>query len=560
MLHFQNLSVSYGDNRILNNITFSLNKGESMALIGESGTGKTTLARSILGLCSGNCVGEIKFKNQNLLTLPPQEMGKIRWNQIAMVFQNVEDALNPLHTALEQVIEPMVEHRLMERKKAIERASRLLERVGLAERFFSSYPHQLSGGQKQRVLIAMALSNDPELLILDEPTSALDPITKADIIELLREVSHDCALLIVTHDLSVASQLAEKTAVLYGGRILELGPTELLLEEPRHPYTRGLLRAFPNLTTTKDLQGIPGQLSRPPLGCPFAPRCTQKDNQCLEEYPELENIGDRFLACHLGGIVPLLTVKNLCKSFGKNQILDEVNLTLFEGETVAIIGESGSGKTTLARTLMGLYDYSKGSIGFRGLNQTKKEKHFYRYVQMIYQNPSESISHRHTVVEAVKEPLNIHRIGNGEEGIQIVKRVLREVQLPDTEEFLQTYPHHLSGGEAQRLAIARALVLEPKLLIADEPTSALDPSVQAKIIKLLMNLQETRGLSLLLITHDIALAKKTSDRLIVLRNGRIIEEGPTHKILATPSHPYTKKLIETAPGLRRSKKAMDSSV
>ncbi|AVX29831.1 peptide/nickel transport system ATP-binding protein [Carboxydocella thermautotrophica] len=549
MLEIRNLSVSFGQTRVLNNINLTLTRGESLALIGESGTGKTTLGRSIIGLSDGACTGEILYEGRNLLGLAAGEMAKIRWNQVAMVFQNVENALNPLYTILDQVMEPMVEHGLFNRREAQIRAGELLKRVGISPDFHFFYPHQLSGGQKQRALIAMALANEPELLILDEPTSALDPITKAEIIKMLQQIGRQHTMLVITHDFSTAAALTQKTAVLYGGRIVELGPTGAILFSPKHPYTRGLLRAYPNMTTTKDLQGIPGRLSRPARGCPFAPRCTQSKPVCSQTCPELIENDRRMVACHLGGIVPLLEVKNVGKSFGRLRAVEKINLTLYEGETVALVGESGSGKTTLARIIMGSIEPSEGLIFLNGRPVERRGKDFYRQVQMIYQNPSESISHRQTVLEAVSEPLEIHKIGDRMERREKVKCVLEEVELPATEEFLLTYPHQLSGGEAQRVAIARALILAPKLLIADEPTSALDPSVQAKILKLLINLQEKKGLSLLFITHDIALARKVSDRIIVLREGRVLEEGPSHRVTSKPKHPYTRSLLAAAPSL-----------
>ncbi|WP_418791881.1 ABC transporter ATP-binding protein [Phosphitispora sp. TUW77] len=553
MLDIRNLTVNYGKTKILNGVTLSINRGDSIAIIGESGTGKTTLARSIIGLGEGECTGEIVFQGTNLLELSPKEMAKIRWNKIAIVFQNIEDALNPVHNVLEQIMEPMIAHNSLKKSEAKKKAVELLIKVGLSHTCFNFYPHQLSGGQKQRVLIAMALANDPELLILDESTSALDPITKEEIIKLLQEIGQQCALLIVTHDLSIAARLARKTAVLYGGMIVEAGPTNHILSYPRHPYTRGLLRSYPNMTTTKDLQGIPGRLSRPERGCLFAPRCTQHTGICNESCPELTEAEERMIACHLGGIVPLLEIENLSKSFGQVRALDRVSFTLFEGETLAVVGESGSGKTTLARTIIGLHEMSEGTVFLGGKQVEKRSKDFYRQLQMIYQNPSESISHRHNVLEAVREPLDVHNVGSAEERIEKVRKVLDEVELPSTDEFLMIYPHHLSGGEAQRVAIARALILEPKMLIADEPTSALDPSVQAKILKLLLNLQEKRGLSIIFITHDIALARKVSDRIMVLKEGRIVEQGPSHVILSEPRHPYTKSLLSAAPTLEAEK-------
>ncbi len=551
MLEIKNLKVSYNGLDVLKGINLTLKKGESLAIIGETGAGKTTLSLSILGLVEGRLTGEILFQGKNLLNLPEEEMRSLRGREIAMVFQNVEAALHPLYTVNQQIMEAILVHREKDRDFARERARQLLARVGLDERRAQSYPHQLSGGEKQKALICIALANDPEVLLLDEPTAALDSLTKAEIIALLREVARDKITLVITHDLAAAAQMAEKIAVLYGGRILEMGPTAELLEFPRHPYTRGLIRSYPNMTTTKDLQGIPGRMSHRVEGCPFHPRCTQKIAVCWQEVPELKQKGNRHLACHRGGIIPLLEARNISKSFGKVEVLQSVDLTLYEGETLALVGESGSGKTTLAKTVMGLIPAERGEVFLEGERILQRKKEFYERVQMVFQNPGESISHRMNVYQAVKEPLDVQGWRSEEEKLQKVRRVLNEVELPSDEEYLQKYPHHLSGGEAQRVAIARALVLDPKLLIADEPTSALDASVQAKILKLLLDLQEERGLALLLITHDIALARKVSDRMAVMLRGSIVEEGPTSEVVNNPLHPYTKCLVEAAPALSR---------
>ncbi|MDH7577040.1 MAG: dipeptide ABC transporter ATP-binding protein [Bacillota bacterium] len=549
MLEIRNLQVSYNGLAVIREIDLVLEKGESLAIIGESGAGKTTLGLSILGLVAGRCSGEILFCGRNLLTLSEEELRPVRGRQIAMVFQNVEDALHPLYTVSQQVVEAILVHGEKDEDSASEHARQLLERFGLDAGKANSYPHQLSGGEKQRALTCIALANDPDVLILDEPTAALDAFTKAEIINLLREVTKNKATLVITHDIAVAAKLAGRLAVLYGGRILELGPTGELLGFPRHPYTRGLLRSYPNMTTTKDLQGIPGRMSHQVNGCPFHPRCTQRIAACERDVPELQEKNDRRLACHRGGIVPLLEAENIGKSFGKVKVLQGVDLTLYEGETLALVGESGSGKTTLAKTIMGLFKAEQGEVFLEGERVVKWDRGFYKRIQIIFQNPKESISHRMNVYQAVKEPLDVQGWGSEAEKLEKVRQVLNEVELPGDEDFLRKYPHHLSGGEAQRVAIARALVLDPKLLIADEPTSALDASVQAKILKLLLNLQEARGLALLLITHDLALARKVSDRMAVMLQGLIMEEGATSEIVDNPLHPYTRCLVEAAPAL-----------
>lgn len=550
MLEIKNFRVSYHELTVLQDVNLTLEKGDALSVIGESGTGKTTLGLSLLGLGEGRWTGEIMFHGKNILNFSEEERRRLRGKELSMVFQNVEGALHPLYTVLDQVVESILVHRSEEGKcLAIDRASNLLNSVGLDQRRMEAYPHQLSGGEKQRALIALALANDPEVLILDEPTAALDAVTKIEIIELLKHVGKDKIVLIITHEIATAARLTEKMAVLYGGRIVESGRTADLLANPRHPYTRGLLRSYPNMATTKDLQGIPGRMAHGIPGCPFHPRCTQKVDICSRVIPVSVNIGAGFVACHRGGIVPLLEVKGLSKYFGFLQAVHGLELSLYEGETLSLVGESGSGKTTVARMIMGLLEADTGEILLEEKKIVRRTKEFYQRVQMIFQNPSESISYRMNVLQAVKEPLDIHKSGSEEEKIDRVRRVLKEVELPGDDAFLQQYPHHLSGGEAQRVAIARALVLNPKVIIADEPTSALDASVQAKILKLLLNLQEKRGLGILLITHDLALARKVSDRIAVMRRGSIIEEGATNKVIMHPKHSYTQKLIYYAPDL-----------
>ena len=396
------------------------------------------------------------------------------------------------------------------------------------------------------MLLAIASANQPELLILDEPISSLDAPARAEVIELIKRMNQDCSLIVMTHDISTAAKLADKVAILYAGRIVELGLAGEVLFRPRHPYTRGLIRSYPNMTTGKDLQGIKGVMNRSVNGCAFHPRCTQAIEICRDEVPSLRLIQGRHIACHRGGIIPLLSTKNLSKCFGSLLAVDSVNITIEGGETLALVGESGSGKTTLAKLIMGLIEPTEGEIYLEDSLVSNRGKDFYRQVQMIFQNPGESLSHRLSVLELVREPLDIQEIETKEERDRQVRQVLREVELPDTETFLSEYPHHLSGGEMQRVTIARALVLRPRLLIADEPVAFLDSSLQAKILKLLLNLQEQRGLSLLFITHDIAAARKISDGIAVMKDGKIVEQGPATKIITSPGHAYTRKLLQAA--------------
>jgi peptide/nickel transport system ATP-binding protein len=549
LLEIKDLRVSYGQDMVLNGIDLELGSGETLAIVGESGTGKTTLGLSIMRLVEGRVQGSIRFNGKDLLTLSDSEMQHIRWSQIAMAFQNANNVLNPIYTVLNQIMEPMVEHGLRNREEAQDKAKELLRYFGLPRERFSVYPHQLSGGEQQRALLAMALANDPQLLILDEPLSSLDAATRAGVGNLLKGPDKHRTKLVATHDLDTASKLADRTAVLYGGKIIEVGLTQDVLSRPRHPYTRALIRAYPNMTTVKDLQGIKGRMTRPVSGCPFHPRCTQAIDICQNKMPRLVWEEKRQIACHRGGIITLMSTRNLTKSFGSLKAVNSVNLRIEAGETLALVGQTGSGKTTLAKTIMGLHQPNEGNVYLEDIKVDNRGKDFYKRVQMIFQNPGESLSHRLSVLEAVMEPLEIQAIVTKDERKKRAIQVLGEVELPQTNDFLKKYPHQLSGGEMQRLAIARALVLDPDLLIADEPTAFLDASIQAKILKLLLSLQEQRGLSMLYITHDIAAARKVSDRIAVMLDGKIIEEGPSNEITAAPKRDYTRNLLAAASAL-----------
>ena len=551
MLEVRDLRVSYGPLRAINGVRLDVEPGETLAVIGESGAGKTTLGMGIMRLTEGAISGRISFRGRDLLRLSEEEMRQVRWSQVAMVFQNVNNVFNPVHGVIDQVAEPMVAHHLRNRVEARERARELLRLMGLPEDRFSAYPHQLSGGEQQRALIAMALANDPQLLILDEPLGGLDAASRAELIPLLRDIGRGRAVLVFTHDMDTVARLTSKVAVLYAGRIVELGPTDEVLLNPRHPYTRGLVRAYPNMTTVKDLQGIKGRMTRPERGCPFYPRCNQAVGVCPRETPELVSHNGRLVACHRGGIITLLSTRGLSVAFGSLIAVRSVDLDIEAGETLALVGESGSGKTTLARTIMGLQEPSAGTVYLEAQELGHRSRDFYQQVQMVFQNPGESLSHRLTVLEAVREPLDVQQVGTPKERDNKARRVLQEVELPGDEAFVNRYPYQLSGGELQRVAIARALVLDPRILIADEPTAFLDASIQAKVLRLLLDLQEQRGLSILFITHDLAVGRKVSDRIAVMQRGELVEVGASHRVVASPAHDHTRKLLNASASLQQ---------
>ena len=557
MLEVRDLKVSYGEREIIRRINLELRRGETVAVVGESGTGKTTLGLSLMGLIEeraehGRVQGQILVDGEDLNLMDDEQLRRMRGDRISMVFQNIDDALNPVHTVFDQVREPVLEHHCSADRDPDDVVREMLERVGLSAGHFQAYPHQLSLGQKQRALIAMAFVCDPEVVILDEPTSSLDAPSRRSVNDILRELCEERVCLVISHDLAAASELADRTAVLYGGRLVETGDTGPTFADPRHPYSRGLFRSYPDMSRAKDLQGIKGRAEFVPQGCPFYPRCTQSVQICSEKVPPLQAHDGRLVACHRGGVVPLLEVEGLSKHFDGEPAVDGVELTLFEGETLVLVGQSGAGKTTLARCVMGLEEPEAGAVRLDDRVVQKRDRSFFRRIQMVFQNPREALSHRLTVLDAVREPLDVQAVGSREERRVIARRRLDEVELPTDAEFLHRYPHELSGGEQQRVVIARALVLDPKLLIADEPTSSLDASVQAKVIKLLNNIQEHRGLAMLYITHNIALARKIGDRVAVMNSGQIVEEGLAADIFHSPNHPYTQQLIDAAPSLWRN--------
>ncbi len=569
MLEINDLTVKYQTPRgalpVLEGINLTARKGEVLGIVGESGSGKTSLALAITGLSEGRLEGSVQFQGEELLGKSREEWERLRGSTLSIVMQQAGEMLTPVLPLIEQVMEPFLKKHPRQKDEAFRRASAMLHKVGLEEHSFYRYPYTLSGGEVQRALLAMALIAEPELLILDEPVSSLDALSKADILTLLEELTGECTVLVISHDLSTIARLADRAAVLYCGSVLETGPTASLLQAPRHPYTRALVRSYPSLYGLKELQGIRGEfpsLGERPGGCPFHTRCTQALEICAQQRPgTVEKEGGRNLACHRGGVVELLRGSGLkqryaLKGKGKDPYLEAVrgiDISLDEGEVYALVGESGSGKSTLGRMLAGVDRPYAGTVSFQGQGffqlspaETKKAK---RDLQMLFQNSGEALSHRMTVHELVAEPLFIQEVGDPQTRREAVRRALRWVYLPDDEHFLNEYPHHLSGGELQRVALARALVLEPKVLIADEPSASLDASVQAKVIKLLLQLQNERGFALILITHDLALAARAGDRVGVMHEGKIVEEGPAADILRRPLHPYTQSLLGAAPSI-----------
>jgi peptide/nickel transport system ATP-binding protein len=590
-LDIRRLSVIYrdGDHGIqaLEDVTVEIRAGECFALVGESGSGKTTLGKACLGLLADNAEqeGKVLLAGEEIDFSDEEALNRMRWKRMSMVFQDGAASLNPVQRIFDQVAEPLIRHEGLSRDKARKRAARFLEEMGLSKEFHSRYPHQLSGGQVQRVLLAMAMILDPAVIILDEPTSALDALSKGFVSEIMREAKgRGKALLLVTHDLEFAMHNAETMGVLYLGQIMETLPAAELLVNPLHPYTMALGRSYPAMDTARDLGGIRGDAfyrivhqhghadaaqyrhahiqvrtsshidgHAPPTGCLFQDRCTQAIEQCTEGIVVLEEVADHTVRCLRRGIVTMIDLKRVAKRYGKIRALNPVDLNLRSGELMAIVGETGSGKTTLAMIAAGVLKPDQGKRMLFGQDMDVWIKKDYRSlaknIGVIYQNPAESISHRFTVYEAVAEPLTIQGEKKGrEKSSEVVKSILAAVHLSTDDAFLQRYPHELNMGALQRVCLARALVLSPSLLIADEPTSSLDPSVQAKVLKLLLDLQIERGLTMLFVSHNIGLARKISDRMAVMLAGRIVEVGPSSLVISQPLHPYTRLLMDSAGG------------
>ena len=525
LLDVKDLSVAFrsGGGTVLavDKVSFSLDKGETLALVGESGSGKSVSALSILKLLpypsASHPSGSVTFAGRELLTANEHELRKVRGNDITMVFQEPMTSLNPLHTVERQIGEILELHKGLTGEAARTRIVELLTRVGIRdpETRLLDYPHQLSGGQRQRVMIAMALANNPDLLIADEPTTALDVTVQAQILKLLKELQHEfgMALLLITHDLGIVRHMADKVAVMQKGKIVEQGPTEEVFGNPQHPYTRMLLSAEP--------KGSP-----PPLDT--AAPVVMETKQLKVWFP----IKRGFFR----------------KTIGHIKAVDGVDATVRAGQTLGVVGESGSGKTTLGLALLRLIR-SEGPIVFMGKRidglSSSEMRPLRRDAQIVFQDPFGSLSPRLSIQQIVEEGLTVQgRNLSLAQRRDIVAKALTEVGLdPAT---MDRYPHEFSGGQRQRIAMARALALEPKFIMLDEPTSALDMSVQAQIVDLLRALQQKHNLAYLFISHDLKVVRALANEVIVMRNGKTVESGPTQSVFTNPQTEYTQALIAAA--------------
>jgi len=597
LLSVQNLKTSFITPndvvKAVDGISFEIQAGESFALVGESGCGKSVSALSVLRLLSANAQvteGRVMLRDMDLLRVPEKEMRQVRGTRISMIFQDPMTSLNPVVTVGSQIGEAVLVHQKMSSSVLKKRVIELIVRVGIAdaEACYGNFPHQLSGGMRQRIIIAIALANEPELLIADEPTTALDVTIQAQILQLLKDLQHQLgmALWIITHDLGIVADIADKVAVMYAGELVEVASRDEFFEHYSHPYSQRLFDAVPQLEKRHEaLITLPGSV--PSLrgdfsGCRFAARCDLKQQACAEKRIEWETVSDTHIVRCLRSsesrksavAVKLdtqdiksdsagasLSVKNLKiyfpikKGFFKRTVgyvkaVDDVTFTLKPGTTTALVGESGCGKTTLAKGLLKLLPVSSGEIIYKGHDLTQLSEHafrpFRRQLQIIFQDPFSSMNPRMLVGEILEEGLRALQPNLSDKKIQQhCEGLLQRVGLEDN--VRMRYPHEFSGGQRQRLCIARALAVNPSIVVCDEPTSALDVSVQAQVLNLLKSLQLQDGLSYLFISHDLSVVSYLADTVAVMYLGRIVEMGGVEQIMKNPAHPYTQALIDAVP-------------
>jgi peptide/nickel transport system ATP-binding protein len=566
---------------IVDEISIEIAPGEVLGLVGESGSGKTTVGMALLGYCrpGGHVTGgAVTIEGTTLADLRDSALREIRGGVVSYIPQDPGTALNPALRIRTQLFETLENHPNFDDARKDARIREALEEVALPsdDEFLRRYPHQLSGGQQQRVAIAMAFACRPKVIVCDEPTTGLDVTTQARVLETVRDLcrSHRVAALYVSHDLAVVAELADHVAVMYAGRIVEAGTRDQLFSAPRHPYTIRLLRAVPDIQGKRPVVGIRGRAPLPghrPQGCFFAPRCDLAADQCRTAFPPIEEVGpahtvrcyrfreaaaalapgDAGLPDVARGGEPVLTVRSLHAKHGSRDTLFDLDLEVARHECVALVGESGSGKTTFARCVAGLHRDWTGEVklGDAALETSARRRSAdaRRRIQYVFQNPYASLNPRRTVGQTLARQLQLFFPGSRKDIGRRVAECLDQVALSDA--AINRFPDQLSGGERQRVAIARALAAEPELLVCDEVTSALDVSVQAAIVDLLRDLRERMGLSILFITHNLALIRTIADRVAVMTGGRIVELGPVTQIFEAPEAPYTRQLLENTPSI-----------
>ncbi len=570
---------------VVDEVSFRIRPGEVLGLVGESGSGKTTVGLALLGHTRRGvrvAHGRIWVAGHEILSLPTEQRRALRGAIVSYVPQDPGSALNPNLRIGKQIFEVLAYHRVGEDDASRHRrVAESLAEVALpsTDEFLKRYPHQLSGGQQQRVGLAMAFVCRPRVLVLDEPTTGLDVTTQAHVLGTVRDLcgTHGVAALYVSHDLAVISDLADRVALMYAGRLIEVGPKISFFQGSAHPYARRLIEAIPEMSGDHELLGIPGSAPRPgqrPEGCFFAPRCTWVDDVCHTAFPPRVEIADghevrcyryqEVLAAARADRISardrveiaetptaLLSVRNLSASYGQLQVLHDINLSVEPGECVALVGESGSGKTTLARCIGGLHRDLAGEVLLNGEplapGARARSRAVRQQVQYIFQSPYASLNPRKTIGQSIGQPLRIFEQLRGARAEERIVDALERVSLGAS--VIDRYPDQLSGGERQRVAIARAIAVSPALLVCDEVTSALDVSVQAAIVALIAELQRDLGLGLVFVTHNLALISTIANRVAVLNRGRIVEHGPVRQVLDAPTDDYTRRLLADTPTL-----------
>ncbi len=526
LLSVENVAVSFrtavGTTEAVKNVSYAVNKGETLAVVGESGSGKSVTARAIMGMLATNAIvggdTRIIFDGDDLSTWSELELQRIRGKRISMIFQEPLTSLNPIYKIGEQVGEIIRVHRDISKADLKAEVIRLLTEVQLPdpERRYSQYPHEMSGGQRQRVMIAMALANNPDLLIADEPTTALDVTVQAEILSLIKmlQQKHNMAVILITHDLTVVSRVSDNVVVMRRGEVVERGGTSEVFQNPQHPYTKHLIASEP--------KGLPDPLD------PHAPPVMEGKDVCVT------------FRLKSGGFFNPKTVDL--------KAVDHVSALVRKGETLGVVGESGSGKTTFAMSLIRLGVFQSGEITFQGDRidrLSRKQLQPYRTrMQVVFQDPFSSLNPRMIIRQILEEGLIVNGNGSAKDRDRIIRQALDDVQMPHS--ALDRFPHEFSGGQRQRLAIARAIALEPEFILLDEPTSALDLSIQAQIIELLRDLRRKHGLSYMFISHDLKVVQALCHNVIVMQHGKVMEAGPTDQVLTNPSTDYTRRLVDAA--------------
>ncbi len=567
LLQIKNLSINFNSTSVVNQISFDLQKGETLGIVGESGSGKSVTGLSIMQLLAANgkiSGGEILFQTAkngtvDLLKLPENEIRKIRGKEIAMIFQEPMTSLNPVFTCGEQIAETIILHQHLSKKEAKQKTIEWLDKVKLPnpEATFNKYPHQLSGGQKQRVMIAMAMCCHPQLIIADEPTTALDVTVQKTILELMHElqIQNNSSLIFISHDLGVIAEIADKVAVMQQGKIVELGNVVEIFENPKHPYTKGLLACRPPLNK---------RLKRLPVIADFIKNVNKSEiNTHVSNKLSTTEIDEQLKK--LEQQKNILEVKNLTVQFPSKKnflgqsteflnAVDNISFQVLQGETLGLVGESGCGKTTLGKTILRLNQPAEGEILFDGKNifdlQGADLMDFRKRIQIIFQDPYSSLNPRMTIGTAIQEPMQVHSIySNKKEQEEKVIDLLEKVNLKS--EHFYRYPHEFSGGQRQRIVIARALAVQPEFIVCDECVSALDVSVQAQVLNLLTDLKTEFNFSYLFISHDLSVVNFMSDKIMVMNKGKIEELNVAAEILKNPKSEYTKTLITAIPKGRK---------